>query len=236
MKKASLLLFALTGLHLQASTVIVTFNGEITSESIQRDVGDGAGFVGTTTGEFSFTRTGGTDVGDPTGTFFAFCIEPREFVTDGGTYTYDLTTLDQGTTNIGGMGAAKADLIRELFGRYYPVIGAPIDAEHASAIQIAIWEIVRENSGTLNVATGNVVFQSPADPAALALAQTYLNSLDGTGPKDTDLFALTEVGAQDVVVQLQAHSTEAPEPVTFASVGLALIGLALTRRKRSAAR
>ena len=221
---------AFAGFTLQANTVIVTFNGEQTSEAIQRDVGDGAGFVDTTTGMFSFTRTGGTEPGAPTGTFFAFCIEPREFVTTGDSYVYDFSDLSQGATNIGGMGAAKADLLDELFGRYYPVIGAPIDAMHASAMQIAIWEIVRENSGTLNVSTGNVVFRNPADPAALTLAQTYLSSLDGTGPRAYGLYALTEVGAQDVVFQ------ETPEPVELLSTGVALISLALMFRRRVAAR
>lgn len=103
-------------------------------------------------------------MGAPTGTFFAFCIEPREFVSTGSTYTYDFSSLDQGATNIGGMGVARADLLRELFGRYYPVIGAPLDATHASAMQIAIREIVRETSGTLNASNGNIMFQNPRMP------------------------------------------------------------------------
>jgi hypothetical protein len=214
---------ALAGFNLQALTVIATFNGELTSESITRDVGDGAGPVVTTTGMFSFTRTGGTEVGSPTGTFDAFCIEPREFITTGDSYTYDFSDLSKGATNINGMGVAKATLIEELFGRYYPVIGAPITAEKASAIQIAIWEIVRENSGTLDVYKGNVVFSNPSDLPALQLAQSYLQSLNGTGPHLNNLYALTEVGAQDVIVQI-------PEPVTLFVTGLALIALSLLAR------
>jgi hypothetical protein len=216
---------ALAGFNLQASTVIATFNNELTSESITRDVGDGAGPIVTTTGMFSFTRTGGTLVGSPTGTFDAFCTEPREFVTPGDTYTYDFSDLSAGATNIGGMGVAKATLIDELFGRYYPVIGAPIDAEHASALQIAIWEIVRENSGTLDVYHGNVVFSNPQDPDALNLAQSYVQSLDGTGPHLTNLYALTAIGVQDVIVQI-------PEPVEAFATGLALIAIALIARAR----
>ncbi len=216
----------LASLHLQAATVIVAFNGEQFPETIQRDVGDGAGFVDTTTGIFTFTRIGGDWYGPPNGTFYSFCIEPREFVTPGNTYTYNFDTLEHGATNIGGMGAGKADLMRELFGRYYPVIGAPIDALHASAMQIAIWEIVRENSGTLNVSTGNTQFRNPQDPATVALAQSYLSSLDGSGPRASDLYALTAVGVQDIIVQAT------PEPVTFLCAGTALIGLALIRRRR----
>jgi hypothetical protein len=230
MKIALVLAVCLAACNLQASTVIALFNGEVTSETIQRDVGDGAGFVSTTTGMFSFKRTGGTEVGIPNGTLYGFCIEPREFVSAGTTYTYDFTNLEMGATNIGGMGVAKADLLRELFGRFYPIIGAPIDAMHASAIQIATWEIVRENSGVLNVSTGNVEYQNPQDAAALTLAQTYLSALTGTGPRASGLYALTNVGAQDIIVQ------ETPEPVEFATTGVALIALAMLRRRRSVAR
>jgi hypothetical protein len=225
---------ALAGFNLQALTIIATFNGELSSESILRNVGPGygdgdagAGFVSTTTGMFSFTGLPGSQVGLLIGPFDGFCIEPREFVSQGSTYTYDFSDLSQGATNIGGMGVTKANLLRELFGRYYPVIGAPIDAEHASAMQIAIWEIVREDSAPLDVYTGNVVFEDPQDQAALDLAQTYLHSLTGTGPFADNLYALTFDGVQDVVIQVQI-----PEPVETLATGLALIALSLMARAR----
>jgi hypothetical protein len=234
-KKALVLVLALAGFNAKANTIIALFNGEQTSEAIQRFIVNdptNPGWVDTTTGEFSFTRTGGTEIGGPSGTFFAFCIEPREFVSAGTTYTYNFSYLEQGTTNIGGMGTAKANLLRELFGRYYPVIGAAIDAEHASALQIAIWEIVRETSGTLDVSSGNISYRNPADPPALALAQTYLSSLNGTGPMLTNLYALDNVGAQDVIVQVTGQfQLPTPEPATLVTMGVALIGLALMLRR-----
>jgi hypothetical protein len=239
MKTTLVLALALVGFNAQAATIIALFNGEQTSDAIQRFIVNdptNPGWVDTTTGEFSFTRTGGTEIGALSGTFFAFCIEPREFVSQGTTYTYDFSYLEQGTTNIGGMGAAKADLLRELFGRYYPDFSVTLDAEHASALQIAIWEIVRETSGTLSVSSGNISFRNPADAPALALAQTYLSSLDGTGPKLTNLYALDNVGAQDVIVQvtgsLQTFQAPAPEPATLATMGVALIAISLMLRRR----
>jgi hypothetical protein len=83
-KLALILVTALAGFNLQANTIIATFNGELTSEAIQRNVGDG--WYDNTTRMFSFTRTGGTQVGAPLGTFYAFCIEPREFVSPGNSY------------------------------------------------------------------------------------------------------------------------------------------------------
>ena len=237
MKRTALALLLLSGLNVQAATIIALFNGEMTSEAIQRTVGDSAGFVDTTTGEFSFTITGGTAGTGLASTFFAFCIEPREFVSSGTTYTYTLNSLSAGATNIGGMGATKAGQLAELFGRYYTDFSVTLDAMHASALQIAAWEIVRETSGTLNVLTGNVQYRNAADPAALTLAQTYLSSLTGTGPKLTDVYALTQVGAQDVIVQIRGASiTATPEPITSATVGIAMVGLALALRKRNRVR
>jgi hypothetical protein len=97
-------------------------------------------------------------------------------------------------------------------------------------MQIATWEIVRENSGSLNVSTGNVLYQNPEDGAALTLAQTYLSALDGTGPRADGLYAMTAVGAQDIVVQV---TSPAPEPVESATTGIALIALVMMWRRRS---
>jgi hypothetical protein len=241
-KKALAFALSLIGFNLQAATIIALFNGEQNPQNIQRFIVDdptNPGWISTTTGIFTFTRSGGTFTGALNGTFSAFCIEPREFVSAGTTYTYDFNALEQGTTNIGGMGTVKANELRELFGRYYPVLGAALTSDQGSAMQIAVWEIVRETSATLNIHNGNVTFQNPANPAvdttAMILAQTYLSSLDGTGPKLNNIYALTSgslgvPGNQDLVVQVIAS----PEPATLVTMGAALIGLGLVLRKRFA--
>lgn len=185
--------------------------------SIQRDVGDGGGWITTSVGLFGFTRLGGTFPGEPTGDFVGFCIEPREFVTPGVTYTYDVEDFRYGATNIGGMGPARADLLRELYARYYPQFIASIPANTARALQIATWEIVRETSGVLDVTSGTTRFQNPGDPAALTLAQTMLSSLTGAGPRLDDVYALNLIGAQDIVFQ------GTPEPGTLLLTGAALL-------------
>lgn len=214
-------------------TVQVVFNGEATAQNIERTVDfglpGGDNWYGTTTGMFAMTRIGGDYPGFPVTDFYAFCIEPREFISPGQTVLFNWDALENGTTNIGGMGVTKANLLRELFARHYPAIGAPLDAEHASAMQIAIWEIVREDSGTLNVYTGNTRFRNPEDQAALDLAQIYLSSITGSGPRLPYLHALTFVGVQDLLVE------ETPEPGYSLLVGLLLVGVPLyIRRRRSA--
>jgi hypothetical protein len=214
---------------LQASTVSAYLNGEVTSETISRTVDDGANWYQTNIGQFSFTHTGGDFIGSfQLLTFSAFCIEPREFVSTGGTYVYTWDTLENGATNIGGMGTAKADLLRELFGRYYPDFTMTVDPLHASALQIATWEIVREDSGGLDVYKGTTQYKDPQDQAALDLAQSYVQSLNGSGPILNNVFALTAIGTQDVIVQADPV---VPEPVYSTLVGVLLVGFALARRR-----
>jgi hypothetical protein len=214
---------------LLAGTVDAYLNGEMTRQTITRTVDDGANWYQTTTGAFVFTRTGGDYTGLflPT-SFYAFCIEPREFVAAGNTYTYTWDTLDNGATNIGGMGTARADQLRELFGRYYPDFTMMLDPQHGSALQIAAWEIVRETSGNLDVYNGTTRYINPEDPAALALAQVYVQSLDGSGPRLNDVYALTSLTAQDIVIQ----ADPVPEPALSAIIGVLLTGLALRARRR----
>jgi hypothetical protein len=223
---------ALTGYYsttvLQAGTVSAYLDSEVSSGTISRTVNNGQNWYQTNTGEFSFTRTGGDLIdGFQLLTFNAFCIEPREFVSLGGTYVYTWDALENGATNIGGMGVVKADLLRELFGRYYTDFTVSLDPLHASALQIAIWEVVREDTGSLGVYSGTTQYRDPQDQAALDLAQSYVQSLDGSGPRRNDLFALTSDGFQDVVVQ----ADPVPEPVFSALVGVLLIGFALARRR-----
>ena len=201
----------------ESATLIARFNGVINPMNIQRDVGDGGGWITTSVGLFGFTRLGGTYLGDPVGDFVGFCIEPREFVTPGVTYTYNTEDLQYGATNIGGMGPVRADVLRELYARYFPQFIASIPANTARALQIATWEIVRETTGVLDVSSGTTRFRNPADPAALTLAQTMLSNLTGTGPRLDDVYALNRVGAQDIVFQ------GTPEPGTLLLTGAALL-------------
>lgn len=218
--------------RLSASTITAHFDQVIAPELIERTVDNGANWYTTDTGLFQWTRTGGTFSGFPVTSFFAFCIEPREFVSPGATYTYDWSDLSAGTTNIGGMGVAKANLLRELFGRYFPDFTVAIGAVQASALQIATWEVVRETSGVLNVLSGTTRYRNPADAAALTLAQTYVQSLNGAGPMLSNVFALTVVGSQDLIVQVPpSPDAPVPEPAGTAAAGLALIGFALYRRR-----
>ncbi len=183
---------------------------------------------------YDMLRTGGTALmgfaGDGVPNhFYAFCLEPLQYIANGATYS--VVSVASAPTNTGGMGAAKADLIAELFGRYAPNLAAPMTTLVAGALQIAIWEIERETASTLSVSTGNIYFYNPDSPdGMIELAQTYLSSLNGLGPRAQGLYALINgnltSGTQDLLVQLVV-----PEPVSLGVFASGLIVLAAARRR-----
>ncbi|MEZ5398318.1 MAG: PEP-CTERM sorting domain-containing protein [Bryobacteraceae bacterium] len=212
-----------------ATNLTAQFTSVSPSSTVQRSLNSGVNYSTLTVGLFNLVPTGGTYAGDlnPVGpAIFAFCVEPLEGVSPGSTYTWEVSPLESGATNIGGMGAARADRIRELFGEAYPLFGGPLDAMQASALQIAIWEIVREQNATLSVTGGTTRFQNESLAGTLALAQSYLDLVDGNGPRLQNLLALTLVGNQDLLVQ-------SPEPGTIWLLSLAGACLGFTRRRRA---
>lgn len=174
--------------------------------------------------------------------FVAFCIEPLESIPIGSAVEYKVVPLSLAASGIGGIGIAKANYIRELFGRNAPNGGFAVMTPRLSAIfQVAIWEIVSEQPGTaFNLTTGNMRvglrgIDGLFDRSDLLTANTWLSRLNGTGPMAKGLVALQNgtrgvqgSGTQDLLV-----FAAVPEPSTWAMliVGFGMTGAAMRRRQ-----
>lgn len=204
----------------QAATVEIqniTNNASLTSVQLSFD--SGATFGGARAGQLEIRKVGGTATHIANGDYFTFCVEPTEFLAN---TILDLMGVEAGDTAQGGMGPVRADQVRELLARHHPVLDVAVSNTVGAALQIALWEIVREASGApLSVMTGSFRTQGPAP--VLALADSYLASLTG-GPTLWNLRALTRRGAQDLLIQT-------PAPAALALFGLGVGAITLRRRR-----
>src|SRR5690242_13788793 len=90
-------------------------------------------------GELNWTRSSvnpGTYAGrpNPGQTFASFCVEPDQEFPSGANVAYTVTDLASAPA-AGAVGAAKADQVRELWGRFRSAIGT--DGTKAAAFQMA---------------------------------------------------------------------------------------------------
>lgn len=179
--------------------------------SVSRD--SGATFTTLFSGVNNFTVLGG----DPTElapNFRAFCIDLGQNISFGTTYTFSTGPVEGAPVPGGPMGVAKANLLRELWGRHFTSISTNVEG---SAFQIAVWEIVFDSG--LDFSSG--VVQVNGNSNVLLTAQGYLASLDGNTNAFAPVYALVSDSTQDMLV---------PAPGALALVGLG--GLIAARRRR----
>jgi hypothetical protein len=174
------------------ATFSVTFNGVSPSKSLSVSSDYGSSYHYLTAGKFNFTGNASNPPGLQTG-FSGFCIELTQSVSTGHTYSdYTVTALASAPVPGTAMGAAKADRIAELWGRQYDGLST---ADDYAAFQLAIWEIVNDNS--LSLTSGKL---RAAPSTVRTLASQWLAKIDGTGPKTQGLYAITSANHQDFIV------------------------------------
>jgi hypothetical protein len=150
--------------------------------------------------------------------FIAYCIEPQS--SNGrknGVYTYLASTLDTST------GTGKL-----LEGLYSTQFANLTTYDKKAAFQVAVWEIVREQSGSLDATTGNFHVAAGTSASVISMANSFLSSASSySGTGAYKFTQLTSVGQQDLLV-----AAAVPEPQTYAMflAGLGAIGLLARRR------
>lgn len=154
--------------------------------------------------------------------FATFCLEPDVYL-EPFSNPYTAQSLDP---------LYPGDLISELWGRYRDSV---VSDTTAAAFQVALWELsfgmtdLNLGTGAFRVAGGTV------GSLIASTAQSWLSSLDGSGPKGTGLAALvsnpSKPDRQDLLVQIPVS---VPEPGTLGLLGLGLLGVGYARRKRAA--
>jgi len=193
-------------------------------------------------GVYTLSKTASSGQGDiwPDGELGSFCMELNELAPHT-RLTYDVVMPEEAPVPIdllgGGMGAAKAEYLRELWGRFFNpdwLGNGPFTSQQctdAEAFAAAVWEIVLEDlpaspldwDVTVDATAGELGFSCAA--ADTATANSWLYALNGNGPK-ADLRAFVHDGQQDFLV-------EVPEPATIVMLGIGG-ALSLVRRKRAA--
>jgi hypothetical protein len=155
------------------------------------------------------------------GSFAAWCVDIYSWLntsSSGASYT-----LTSGTSFFGGSSIVTA--LERLASQHLASIDTVAES---GAFQLAVWEIVYENSGTYDLGTGNFRVAS-ASGGAISTANSWLAGL-GSGARTMTLGIWASSSSQDLAV----FAAPIPEPEIYAMMlaGLGLLGFAGKRNKR----
>jgi hypothetical protein len=160
-----------------------------------------------------------------TASFVAFCIEPFVPLSNSSVVLPGNATYSSATPY-------NVASVQALYNGFYA--NALSNGTEAAAFQFALWELVAESTLPPNLTNGSFAFANAADPAVVRGQQM----LAGTGAAN-NLYSLFSYTTSNVNLDRSQNILTAvlvPEPGTYAMMvaGLALVGTAAARRRRSA--
>ena len=181
------------------------------------------------TGVYSWTNAGGTGLGTQVPDW-GFCIELTQGPYNG---WQDVIPLDEASLPAAygtPVGSAKANYIRELWGRDFdPAWTTGANSQMAEAFGAALWEIIYETDPVWDVTSGTGFYATGIEQAATT--NLWLSQLDGdTAYFANNLFATSSPCGQDYLIQIP-RSTSVPEPMTVIILGLG--ALTVMRRRKA---
>ena len=226
LRTALTLLATLAALSATAAPITVRIDGFAYGYAAV-DTSAQSGYIGA--GEF----TGQTTSNGQTSSFLTYCIDIYQGFSMGVSSSYELVA----TNTAYGLSSRQEDLL----GKLYTLAGRDVDTTNESAaFQLAVWEIVTETSPSLNVLAGSFYLERGATTTQRTLANDWLVAASSQGAaKDFSATRLYNATVQDFVVFAPVPrpltpngGNLIPEPGSYALVGLALAGLALTARRK----
>jgi hypothetical protein len=169
--------------------------------------------------------------------FGGYCIDINQTINWNYQGTWQIQPLDAAPIGLGGdasgaMGAAKAELLKRLWGNYFETGPYP-------EFQVAVWELLNETTGTYDVTDGTF-YASRTNEVDRAQINDWLDQITAdvyTGPVSNLMYAMTSANTQDFAVLIETGGGgNVPEPVTLAGLMLGVGGLVGYVRKRRIAR